>query len=266
MWLAWSAATLLAASFAMTLPVSNSSPWTEAMHAPPLARWDAVWYRSVAVDGYSNDPSALENNVGFYPLYPLALRALSRLLPVNILWIGIGLSLACLLGALLLAGRLFLEWGGEAGAIRGAAPLLREARASEAVEEGDALILRTATRARGVGIDARASLDPSAPLLLEARGRAPLAVRRITSATRPGQSDGHVVTYVEAFPGVDARTFAREDGIEDLLTVRRAGAEVAYEVDVPPGHTLHRPEGLPSIVELRDARGVARFRVNAEKA
>ncbi|HEY6051990.1 MAG TPA: hypothetical protein VIZ58_12120, partial [Thermoanaerobaculia bacterium] len=65
-----------------------------------------------------------ENNVGFYPLYPLALRALSRLLPVNILWLGIGLSLACLLGALLLAGRLFFEWGGEPGAIRGAAALL----------------------------------------------------------------------------------------------------------------------------------------------
>jgi hypothetical protein len=124
MWLAWSGATLLAAALAMTLPVSNSSPWTAAMHAPPLARWDAVWYRSVAVDGYSNDPSSLENNVGFYPLYPLALRAISRVLPVNILWIGIGLSLACLLGALLLAGQIFFEWGGEAGAIRGTAALL----------------------------------------------------------------------------------------------------------------------------------------------
>ena len=94
------------------------------MHAPPLARWDAVWYRSVAVDGYSNDPSSAENNVGFYPLYPLALRAISKVLPVNVLWIGIGLSLACLLGALLLAGKIFFEWGGEAGAIRGAAALL----------------------------------------------------------------------------------------------------------------------------------------------
>jgi len=124
MWLAWSGATLLAASLAMTLPVSNSSPWTAAMHAPPLARWDAVWYRSVAVDGYSNDPSSLENNVGFYPLYPLALRAISRVLPFNILWIGIGFSLACLLAALLLAGRIFFDWGGEVGAIRGTAALL----------------------------------------------------------------------------------------------------------------------------------------------
>jgi hypothetical protein len=108
----------------MSLPVSNSSPWTAAVHAPPLARWDAVWYRSVAVDGYSYDPATTENNIGFYPLYPLALRALSRILPVNILWIGIGFSLACLLAALLLAGNLFAEWGGEAGAIRGAAALL----------------------------------------------------------------------------------------------------------------------------------------------
>jgi len=119
---------LLAAGVAMSLPVSNSSPWTAAVHAPPLARWDAVWYRSVAVDGYSYDPASLENNIGFYPLYPLALRGLARVLPVNILWIGIGFSLACLLAALLLAGNLFAEWGGESGgepgAIRGAAALL----------------------------------------------------------------------------------------------------------------------------------------------
>ena len=77
------------------------------------------------------DPAGPENNVGFYPLYPLALRGISRILPVNILWTGIGFSLACLLAALLLAGDLFAEWGGQrepggggCGAIRGTAALL----------------------------------------------------------------------------------------------------------------------------------------------
>ena len=94
------------------------------MHAPPLARWDAVWYRSVAVDGYRYDPASPENNIGFYPLYPLLLRGLSAALPVPILWLGIGFSLACLLGALWLAGNLFFEWGGRATAIRGLSALL----------------------------------------------------------------------------------------------------------------------------------------------
>ena len=52
------------------------------------------------MDGYSFDPSVRENNVGFYPLYPIATRLLSRALRAPLLPTGIALSLACLGGAL----------------------------------------------------------------------------------------------------------------------------------------------------------------------
>ena len=114
----------LLASAAMSLPVSNSSPWTGAYHAPPLARWDSSWYNSVAVDGYRFDPAQPENNVGFYPLYPQAARLLAAALHAPLLPTGIVLSLACLGAALLLAGDLFVEWGGEGAGLAGAAALL----------------------------------------------------------------------------------------------------------------------------------------------
>ena len=114
----------LLASAAMSLPVSNSSPWTGAYHAPPLARWDSSWYNSVAVDGYRFDPAQPENNVGFYPLYPQAARLLAAALHAPLLPTGIVLSLACLGIALLLAGDLFVEWGGEGAGLAGAAALL----------------------------------------------------------------------------------------------------------------------------------------------
>jgi hypothetical protein len=123
-WAAWAAATLLFASAAMTLPVSNGSPWTAWAQAPPLARWDSVWYRSVAVDGYRFDPSNPENNVGFYPLYPLAARAAAGALHVPLLPAGIGLSIACTGVALLLMGDLFVESAGPGAGLAGAAALL----------------------------------------------------------------------------------------------------------------------------------------------
>lgn len=123
-WAALSVGVLLLASAAMSLPVNNSSPWTAVVHAPPLARWDSVWYRSIAVDGYSFDPSVRENNVGFYPLYPIATRLLSRALRAPLLPTGIALSIACLGGALLLIGDLFVEWGGSGMGLAGSATLL----------------------------------------------------------------------------------------------------------------------------------------------
>lgn len=115
---------MLLASAAMSLPVANSSPWTAVAHAPPLARWDSVWYRSIAVDGYSFDPSNPENNVGFYPLYPFLVRFLSGILRTPLLPTGIAVSLLCLAGALLLMGDLFAEWGGPGAGFAGAAVLL----------------------------------------------------------------------------------------------------------------------------------------------
>ena len=124
LWISWSVAVLLAAAAISTLPVASGNPWIQVMHAPPLARWDAVWYRSIAIDHYSYDPRSPENNVGFYPLYPLLLRAAASVTAFPVLWIGIGISLLCLLGALWLIGRLFAEWGGAGDAGWGVRTLL----------------------------------------------------------------------------------------------------------------------------------------------
>ena len=124
MWAIWSLAILTLASLAMTLPVSNSSPWTAVYHAPPLARWDAVWYRSIAAEGYHLADARGDVNVGWYPLYPIVLRAVSGSFGAPILWVGIGLSLLFLLPALLLVADLFSEWGGNASVVSGIGCLL----------------------------------------------------------------------------------------------------------------------------------------------
>jgi len=51
-WAAWSLLTVTLASVAMTLPATTTNSWIDYASAPPLARWDAVWYRSIAVEGY----------------------------------------------------------------------------------------------------------------------------------------------------------------------------------------------------------------------
>lgn len=123
-WAVWSAGMVILASAAMALPATTSNPWIAYADAPPLARWDAVWYRSVAVDGYRYDPAVPQNNVGFYPLYAVAARGLARAFHAPLLWTGIAFSLVCLGAALLLIGDLFAEWGGPGTAAFGAAAIL----------------------------------------------------------------------------------------------------------------------------------------------
>src|SRR5690606_31452161 len=41
----------------------------------PWARWDAAWYRAIALDGYEYYPG-VQSSVAFWPSYPLLLRAL----------------------------------------------------------------------------------------------------------------------------------------------------------------------------------------------
>jgi hypothetical protein len=63
----------------------------------PGARWDSVWYLAVSHDGYGSDPA----KPAFFPLYPLALRAMGSDIVA-----GISLSLACFAVASLLLHRL----------------------------------------------------------------------------------------------------------------------------------------------------------------
>lgn len=68
------------------------------------ARWDAEYYVSIAVDGYSFDPSRY-SNISFFPLYPLLVRlgtlALGRTDPQTVALVGVVVSNLALLIALL---------------------------------------------------------------------------------------------------------------------------------------------------------------------
>jgi hypothetical protein len=117
-WAVWSGSVLFAASLVASWARPVRDPWPRefAVHAPPLARWDSGWYYGIAEHGYSVEPGTGQNNVAFYPLYPLLCRWLGRLLPAPTFDVGIGLSLFCLLGALLLFGDLCAGWAESTGA------------------------------------------------------------------------------------------------------------------------------------------------------
>jgi hypothetical protein len=66
----------------------------------PAARWDAVWYVTVAQDGYGS-----EGTRAFFPLYPLLVRAVSEIGPSPLI-AGALISLAAMFAALYLLHRL----------------------------------------------------------------------------------------------------------------------------------------------------------------
>jgi hypothetical protein len=68
--------------------------------AAPAARWDAAWYLVIAHYGYRPELGALTaSRTAFFPLYPLALRALSDLGPAPVL-AGVLVSLTALAAGL----------------------------------------------------------------------------------------------------------------------------------------------------------------------
>lgn len=69
----------------------------------PTARWDSVWYLTIAKDGYGSAHSHAQ--AAFYPLYPLLMRVLGWVVGSPLV-AGILVSLACFLGALVLLHRL----------------------------------------------------------------------------------------------------------------------------------------------------------------
>jgi hypothetical protein len=87
-------------------------PFSEGLDAllSPLARWDSVWYLSIADSGY---PDGADARTAFFPLYPLAVRALSLdASPAAGLLAAYVISLGALLGAMYLLWRLVaLELG-----------------------------------------------------------------------------------------------------------------------------------------------------------
>lgn len=100
-----------------------SQPFGETVDSivAPVVRWDAVWYLSIANEGYwYGDPAegkavAREDSqrVAFFPLYPLAVHALSggAASPAALVVAAFGLSLAAFGAALYLLRRLVLLEG-----------------------------------------------------------------------------------------------------------------------------------------------------------
>ena len=65
-----------------------------------LSTWDGGWYLAVAADGYpARIPEiagrATESTIGFFPLYPMLVRAASHVLPFSPVVVAILLSTAC---------------------------------------------------------------------------------------------------------------------------------------------------------------------------
>jgi hypothetical protein len=68
------------------------------------ARWDSGWYLSIANAGYVYRPDAAaadQQNIAFFPAYPLAVRYVSAVLGRQPLWTGVAISIVAFYFALL---------------------------------------------------------------------------------------------------------------------------------------------------------------------
>lgn len=69
----------------------------------PLARWDSIWYVSIARDGYGYScPTDHDSNTAFFPLYPLTMRIVSSTFHVELTSAGAWISRLCLLATLMM--------------------------------------------------------------------------------------------------------------------------------------------------------------------
>jgi hypothetical protein len=59
------------------------------------ARWDTGWYLGIATEGYRFEPAAraeFQQNIAFFPAFPMATRYVSAVLGRQPLWTGVGIS------------------------------------------------------------------------------------------------------------------------------------------------------------------------------
>jgi hypothetical protein len=125
-WAAWCVVIFGISVAVSVLPLSTRAGWGPELTrvAPPLARWDSGWYYGIARDGFRFDAAAHQNNVGFYPLYPLAMRGVHGVLAIPLFSAGILVSAGCLLGGLLFAAELAAEILGPEAAVPAVVALL----------------------------------------------------------------------------------------------------------------------------------------------
>lgn len=70
--------------------------------APPLARWDSIWFYGIAAEGYSGTGPQSPSTAGFLPLYPLLMRGVAAMFQTDYFRAGLWVSRLALLAALLL--------------------------------------------------------------------------------------------------------------------------------------------------------------------
>ena len=86
----------------MRAPLDHAQRLVRDLAAPPLARWDSIYYYAIAEDGYSPTPTGDPNAAAFLPLYPLLMRWLGNLTGAGFFSAALWVSRICLLVALLL--------------------------------------------------------------------------------------------------------------------------------------------------------------------
>lgn len=69
-------------------------------------RWDALWYVQVATHGYVWRPPPRQSDLAFFPLYPLTIRALTRVTPLSADGAGLLVAAVAFAAALYLLHRL----------------------------------------------------------------------------------------------------------------------------------------------------------------
>jgi hypothetical protein len=89
----------------------NRSSYNEFLNLP--SRWDTGWYFGIATYGYSWDAKAKptdQQNIVFFPAYPLLMRAVGRLLDSRLLLAGMLVSFASFFVALMYLYGLARQW------------------------------------------------------------------------------------------------------------------------------------------------------------
>jgi hypothetical protein len=95
-------------------------PWrlyeNELLNLP--ARWDTGWYIGIATEGYRWQPSrsSVQQNIAFFPAYPMMMRYLSLFLGRQVMWTGVLISWVAFFLALVYLYRFTQErFGDDAG-------------------------------------------------------------------------------------------------------------------------------------------------------
>ena len=111
------------------MPPEAASRWriysNELLDLP--GRWDAGWYHGIAAEGYAYDPQlgpGFQQNIAFFPAFPMAMRVLSPLFGRHVMWTGVFISMTAFFGALVYFLRLARSELGDDGQAATAVALL----------------------------------------------------------------------------------------------------------------------------------------------